>query len=138
MGITNLTNEEIINDFKNDIEFEGGGELSSELDDRKRILGFIKALDIVGMQNSPDLSFRISLLDTFWEELGVKAEGDVKWKVGELMKQMVRPKKIYSRAIIKGNNPKINNLNILYNLIAKYNGLLRKEAHKQLNIKEKK
>ncbi len=131
----NTTNEEIVNDFKNNIEFEGGGDLSSELDDRKRILGFIKALDVLGMQNSPDISFKLSVLNTLWEELEVKAEDDVKTKVNELMKQMIKPKKIYSRTINRGNNPKPKNIGDLYNLMGKYTALLRKEAHRQLNIK---
>ena len=133
--MNDITNDEIVNDFKNNIEFEGGGDLSSELDDRKRLLGFIKALDVLGMQNSPDISFKLSVLNTFWEELEVKAEGDVKVEVEGLMKQMVKPKKIYSRTIIKGNNPKPKNIGDLYNLMGKYTALLRKEAHRQLNIK---
>ncbi len=133
--MTNLSNEEIVNEFRSDIEFQGGGELSSEIDDRKRLLGFIKALDIVGIQNSPDLGFKLSLLDTFWEELGVKAEEKVKGEVGEIMKQMDKPKRIYSRAIVRGSVPKARNISILYNLISKYNSILRKEAHRQLNIK---
>ena len=133
----NYTKEEIINNFQRDTMIdEGGGELSSELADRKRILGLIQSLDVLGMQNSPDLSFKLNVLDTLWEELEVKADGDVKWEVKEIKESMTIPKKIYSKSIVRGNMPKRKNLNALYNSIQKYNSTLRKESHRQLNLKK--
>ena len=134
--MNNITNEEIVNEFRNDIEFNGGGDLTSEIDDRKRILGFIKALDVFGMQNSSDLGFKLSILNTLWEELEVKAD-DVKTKVKEIMIKMERPRKIYSKVINRGIIPKAKTFIELQNIIGEYNSLLRKEAHRQLNMKEK-
>ena len=88
------------------------------------------------MQNNPDLSFKTAILNTLWEELEVKAEENTKLEVDKVLEQMNKPRRIYSQSIIKGKAPKQKNYTMLYNLTKKYNSLLRKESHRQMNLKK--
>ena len=134
---SDINRDEIIDNFKRSTMIdEGDGVLSSELADKKRILTLINSLDLLGIRNSPDLSLRLNVLDTLWDELETKAKGEITTDVNNIKTQMVTPSVIYSRAIFKDKAPKPKNYNILFNLIKKYSSILRKESHKQLNTKE--
>jgi len=114
----------------------GTGDISSELDDKKRILTFVRTLNVVNAQNNPDIGMKINLLDSLWEELEVKAKDDAIKKIGIILARMSPYRTKYSKAIMEGTLPGKTNLSQLYSYTKEYTLALRKEAHKQLNVKD--
>ena len=129
--------ENLIKDFEKTTEFTEGGELSSELARGKSILGFINMLDVLGMRNSSNLTFRLSVSDTLWETLKVKSENDTIKEVDKILTLIFEPKRKYQKSMDKAIIPRRKNTEVLYNLMCKYNLALRKEAERQLNPRKK-
>ncbi len=127
-------NQEIMDDFSKDM-MEGSGDLSSELDDKKRILTFIRTLNVINAQNNPDISLKINLLDSLWEELEINSEEETTNKVNKILTEMNPFKIRYSRLVRKGIQPKPKTVSQLFSSTHKYTFVLRKESHRQLNLK---
>ncbi len=130
------TNQEIMDDFTKDMML-GSGDISSELGDKSRILTFIKTLNVINAQSNPDIGLKINVLDSLWEELEVKAEENSIKEINDILIEMSPFKIKYAKSIRRGLIPKQKNTSELFYFTKKYTLALRKEAHKQLNIKIK-
>lgn len=127
--------EDIVHNFKKETEVIEGGELSSELAQGRTILAFINSLNILGMRNNVNIIFKLSILDTLWQNLKVHANEETIKEANSILIELSEPRRKYAKSIEKQVIPRKKNYTILLNLISVYDSLLRKEADKQTNPK---
>lgn len=127
-----MIKDKIIENFRNE---QDNFSLSSEVIDKSRILSLIRVLDEANLKIDKDYRFKISILNTLYEELDRKMSEETR---AEIMKTRNECWKCIARHEKQGKITHFKWLNSALNLSEKLSLLLRKEAHKQVNKIEKK